>query len=720
MIALADTVTEMRCLKHGLDAGIGAPEGGRTVSARAIVIGGVSSGVGKTSLALGIVRAAVRRGLRVQTFKVGPDFLDPSYLAVASGRTCYNLDGWMTGRNYVCDLFARASADADLAIIEGVMGLFDGASPTSLEGSTAEIAAWFGAPVLLVASAHGAARSLAATVKGFAQFEPTVRVAGVIANQCGGDQHRQWLRESLGAAALPPLMGAVPGALLPSAGKPPPWPGQRGPRVFAPVRDRRPGGCVREAPGPGVHPCPGADRRRQMRAPRKRSRWGLQGPRAARRGSVRESPWQRMRRFTSTTPTISKCSAIVGARLVEFSPLRDSHLPEGVGGIYLGGGYPEIHAAALAADTTMLADIRRHAAAGKAIYAECGGLMYLGRSVATLDGKRHDMTGVLPVETAMADRLRSLGYVEATAKAGTIWSGEGDATAPVLRGHEFHYSQITSDGAPADGWHPAYRLRRRDGREELAGFARGRVLASYVHARLCPPAPPRPGDSSSFAERNHERTGQQNRDPDGRPRQPATGGEPGFHRDRRAGFGPPRHTVVPTFFSLARPSIEDQVARLAGEGVRRIVLMPYFLYTGQHVARDIPALLEECGRKFPQVQIEVLPTLEGEPGLVEIVAERLAAYAPSAPLPTDGAAIERRSHEIIDALSAPRLTPPSADRAARDSRDGRLLLRPDPANPSAGGGGGHGGADGAAGDRLRREHAGGGNHAGRDRSAVHY
>ncbi len=150
-----------------------------------LVIAGTGSGVGKTSLALGLARRLARQGLRVQTFKVGPDFLDPTYLAMASGRTCYNLDGWMTSREYVRELFARATADADIAIVEGVMGMFDGASPNTLEGSTAEIALWLDAPVLLVVNAHGAARSLAATVQGFARFEPGVRVAGVIANQGG-------------------------------------------------------------------------------------------------------------------------------------------------------------------------------------------------------------------------------------------------------------------------------------------------------------------------------------------------------------------------------------------------------------------------------------------------------------------------------------------------------------------------------------------------------
>jgi cobyrinic acid a,c-diamide synthase len=181
-----------------------------------IAIAGTGSGVGKTSMALGLARCLTRQGLRVQTFKVGPDFLDPTYLALASGRKCYNLDGWMTSRDYVRHLFSRATADADIAIIEGVMGMFDGAAPTSLEGSSAEIAGWLDAPVLLVANAHGSARSLAATVKGFAHFEPGVRVAGVIANQGGSERHRAWLAESLSAAGDAPLVGMMPRGSLPA------------------------------------------------------------------------------------------------------------------------------------------------------------------------------------------------------------------------------------------------------------------------------------------------------------------------------------------------------------------------------------------------------------------------------------------------------------------------------------------------------------------------
>ena len=175
-----------------------------------LVIAGTSSGVGKTSLTLGLARALTRRSLRVQPYKVGPDFLDPTYLARATGRTCYNLDGWMTDREYVEYLFDRHTDDANLALIEGVMGMFDGADPASLAGSTAEIAAWLDVPVLLIVDAHGLSRSLAAIVKGFAEFEPGIRIVGVLANRIGSPRHRTWLADALEGASLPPLLGAVP------------------------------------------------------------------------------------------------------------------------------------------------------------------------------------------------------------------------------------------------------------------------------------------------------------------------------------------------------------------------------------------------------------------------------------------------------------------------------------------------------------------------------
>lgn len=434
-----------------------------------LVIAGTGSGVGKTSLALGFSRALARTGLRVQTFKVGPDFLDPTYLAVASGRTCYNLDGWMTSRAYVEQLFARATADADIAVVEGVMGMFDGASASSLEGSTAEIAQWLAAPVILVVNAHGVARSLAATVAGFAQFEPEVHVAGVIANQSGSQRHRDWLAESLAAAELPPLVGAVPRGALPSLAS-----RHLGlvtadrtsvdPQVIEKLadacqehldlsllvelarsvsHDRR----IAEMAGADAEPC-------------------------IRLGIARDEAFHF---YYSDNLEALQCR---GAQLVPFSPIRDRELPQDLDALYFGGGYPEIHAEGLSANATMLDEVRRFADSGRCVYAECGGLIYLGRSVEGPGGRRFPLAGILPLETSMRESLKVLGYREVSFSADGLWGPAGQT----CRGHEFHYSEITADHSQSQGWRPAYAVRRRAGGEAACeGFLRGAVQAGYIH-----------------------------------------------------------------------------------------------------------------------------------------------------------------------------------------------------------------------------------------------
>jgi cobyrinic acid a,c-diamide synthase len=445
-----------------------------------LVIAATGSGVGKTSLSLGVARMLSRRGLRVQTFKVGPDFLDPTHLALASGRTCYNLDGWMTSREYVSDLFARATADADVAIVEGVMGLFDGASPSTLEGSTAEIALWLDAPVVLVVNAHGAARSVAATVHGFAHFEPGLRLAGVIANHSGSARHRQWLAESLSAANLPPLLGAVPRDALPKLesrhlGL---VAAEHG-GITSAVIEQLADACQQHVdlikPRPLVADSAvsaGGEIQvdSQRRARDQRSR--LYGTRGVRIGVARDEA------FHFYYPDNLEALEARGAELVDFSPLRDESLPDDLDAIYFGGGYPELHAERLSTNVSLRREVADFAASGRAVYAECGGLMYLSRSVQTLDGKRHPMAGVLPIDTAMLPRLSALGYVEATLEADCLWGAQGWTG----RGHEFHYSQITADDSRAAGFLPAYRLaRRRSDDRPCEGFLRGNVLASYVH-----------------------------------------------------------------------------------------------------------------------------------------------------------------------------------------------------------------------------------------------
>ncbi|MFH0939899.1 MAG: cobyrinate a,c-diamide synthase [Planctomycetota bacterium] len=436
-----------------------------------LVIAGTQSGVGKTSVTLALTRALTRRGLRVQTFKVGPDFLDPSYLALASNRPCYNLDGWMCGEKYVRQLFVRKTADAEIAIIEGVMGLFDGADSTTSEGSTAEIARWLNAPVLLVVNAHGLARSLAAVVKGFVSFEPDLRIAGVIANQCGSDRHAQWLAESLRTAILPPLLGAIPRGDFPAL------PSRHLGLVTADssalslaVLDQMADVFERHVSLDAIlAACDSASLPSvpQISAPEPRAR-------RMRLGVAHDAA------FHFYYPDTLEALQAEGCELAFFSPLNDARLPEMIDALYLGGGYPEEHAEALAANTTLLQDTRTFAANGNTIYAECGGLMYLAEGIETRVKQRHALAGILPVWTRMLERRKALGYVEVELTADSLWGRRGAR----VRGHEFHYSEIVTDSQLKD-WRLVYSLQRQraDG-IVVEGFQRGRILASYVHAHF--------------------------------------------------------------------------------------------------------------------------------------------------------------------------------------------------------------------------------------------
>jgi cobyrinic acid a,c-diamide synthase len=437
-----------------------------------LVVAGTASGTGKTSVALGLVSALKERGLQVQTFKVGPDFLDPSYLALASGRPCYNLDGWMCGHDYTKTLFARTTRGADAAVIEGVMGLFDGADAASLSGSTAEIATWLDAPVLLVVSAHGAARSFAATVYGFVHFEPIVRIDGVVVNHCGSASHAELLADALRAAGLPPLLGSLADDSLPVL------PSRHlglvtanddiltdeTLRQFARALEQQVSmdavlHLARSAPALPEFPA-------------------TVGERPA--GNVRIAV-ARDKAFHFYYPDNLEALESAGAELAYFSPLKDACLPDHSAGVYIGGGYPEMYAAQLASNRSMSQTIRVLADAGHPVYAECGGLMYLSQGIETQDGIRHELVGLLPVWTRMLKRRKALGYVEAVPLRDSLLA-PGSA---VLRGHEFHYSEIAPLGVTDQQWVPAYATRRRRGTEcAVEGFHRGNVLASYVHVHF--------------------------------------------------------------------------------------------------------------------------------------------------------------------------------------------------------------------------------------------
>jgi cobyrinic acid a,c-diamide synthase len=431
-------------------------------STRVLVIAGVASGVGKTSITLGLLGALRRRGLVVQSFKVGPDFIDPGLHAVVTGRASYNLDGWMCGRSRVLDLVACASAGADVAVVEGVMGCFDGVDGASDAGSTAEVARWLGAPVVLVLDASALARSAAAIVRGFEDFDPGVRIAGVIANRVGGATHAGWIADAVRGSCRAEWLGALASdsALtiperhlgLHTAAE----------GALTPELSRR----LADAVESGMS----LDRLLTLAPPmpaRSSSPPSSTSARRARIGVARDAAFQF---YYAENLELLRAA---GAELVEWSPLADADVPD-VDGLYLGGGYPEVHAAALADNTTMHKAVRRFADAGRPIYAECGGLMFLAESLESVDGRLHPMVGILPAAVRMRAHGITLGYAEVELTASCLLGGPG----LVARGQEFHASTL---GPVPPSVRRAYRLRVSGGGERAEGYLVGRSLLSYLH-----------------------------------------------------------------------------------------------------------------------------------------------------------------------------------------------------------------------------------------------
>ena len=426
-----------------------------------IVIAGTQSGAGKTSLTLGLVTLLRYRGLKVRTFKVGPDYLDPTYLALASGQPCYNIDGWMMGRDYVENMFLRATADSDIAVIEGVMGLFDGADAVSGDGSTAQIAEWLNAPILLVIPAHGMARSMAAMAQGYARFNPEVNVAGVLANQCGSDSHVRILREALRVSSGLPMLGwawrgGVPALASRHLGLVSANPQEVDPELMNRLAD-------------ALSPCMDVDEiLRIAHSARPIIGNASFSSESSNRWRVGVAVDEAFHFYYQDNLDALRT---VGCELVFFSPLKDGNLPENLDGIYLGGGYPEEYAAALSANWTMREQIARFP---KMIYAECGGLMYLSEGIEMKNGSRYPQAGRLPAWVKVSSGRKALGYVEVSFARHTLWGEPGET----VRGHEYHYSELLR----TPEWTTAYSvIRRRDGVDFPEGFQYGRMLASYVH-----------------------------------------------------------------------------------------------------------------------------------------------------------------------------------------------------------------------------------------------
>ncbi len=428
-----------------------------------VVIAGVSSGAGKTTIVTGMLAALAGRGLKVQSYKVGPDYIDPGFHRLASGKSAHNLDTWLVPPDCLADIFASTAAGNDIAVIEGVMGLYDGGR--SGVSSTAAVAKMLKAPVVLVIDAKSMGESAAAIALGFKMYDPEVNLAGVIINRLGSESHRLMVCEALGKVGIP-VLGAVfrnNELTMPERHL-----------GLTPVTEQEAAATVAEM---------GRQVARQVAlddllvlantagslpvsalAPAKR-------PVAkARIGVARDNV------FTFYYPSSLKVLEESGAEIIPFSPLTDSRLPA-VDGIVLGGGFPEMFVGELSANSLMRNDILQAAGRGLPIYAECGGLMYLARQIIDFDGRAYDMAGVIPAVCQMQPKLETVGYVEATALNDSVVCVQGET----LRGHEFHFSRMLPDAGEGEfPWAFAFK-KMRTGAVYQGGYAAMNVVASYLH-----------------------------------------------------------------------------------------------------------------------------------------------------------------------------------------------------------------------------------------------
>ncbi|MET8447139.1 cobyrinate a,c-diamide synthase [Streptomyces sp. NPDC005209] len=465
-----------------------------------LVIAAPSSGSGKTTVATGLMAALTGRGLAVSPHKVGPDYIDPGYHALATGRVGRNLDAYLCGPELVGPLFAHGARGCDIAVVEGVMGLYDGAAGEGELASTAQVAKLLRAPVVLVVDASAQSRSVAALVHGFVSWDPEVRVGGVILNKVASDRHEELLRDALDSVGVP-VLGVL----------------RRAPQVdtpsrhlgLVPVAERRAqaveavaamgaqvsdgcdvDGLVALARSAGVLPCATWDAVEVLGAaapspplrperPRPQAPDGLENA-----DRHREAPVIALaggEAFTFSYAEHTELLTAAGADVVPFDPLRDERLPDGTRGLVIGGGFPEVYAADLSANEPLRKAVAELALGGAPVAAECAGLLYLCRE---LDGR--PMCGVLDATARMSERL-TLGYRDAVAVGDSVLAAAGTR----MRGHEFHRTVVE----PGSGAAPAWGVRAP--RRRVEGFVQQGVHASYLHTHWASA----PGAARRFVER---------------------------------------------------------------------------------------------------------------------------------------------------------------------------------------------------------------------------
>lgn len=426
---------------------------------RGLLVAATGSGTGKTSLVCGILAALRRRGVPVRAAKCGPDYLDPMWLSGACDGGCPNLDPWMAGVDGVREL----AAGGGVLFVEGAMGLYDGIRPDSDEGSAAEVARILSLPVLLVVDASGSARTVAAVVKGMVGFGD-LPFAGVVANRVGSEHHARLVGAALESASLPPLLGHLREGAFPSLperhlGLVPP--------AAADSHFRRLADAVEASID--------LDRVLEACLPLECMTKTVV-PRRDGRGLRLGLAWDDAFRF-AYAPAVERLER-AGVAVERFSPLADPGLPPDLDGLWLCGGYPELHAAALASNVSMRGEIAAFCRRGAPVLAECGGLLYLARELEDVEGRVHPMCSVVPARGRMGGKLRRLGYRTARARRNLFLAPEGGT----LRGHEFHYGSL--EGVPDGEWVRAWDLSDGHGRSESEGWWNGSTLATWFHGWL--------------------------------------------------------------------------------------------------------------------------------------------------------------------------------------------------------------------------------------------
>lgn len=441
-------------------------EGGDIMNKPRLVIAGTNSGAGKTTVSLGLMAALKRRGMTVQGFKVGPDYIDPSYHTAVTGRASRNLDTWMMKSNVVREVFHRGSEGADVSVIEGVMGMYDGKDPLSNAGSTAEVSVLLAAPVLLVVNVSSMARSAAAIVLGFQQLDPDVKLAGVIVNQVGSVGHYRLVKAAIEQVCHVPVFGyltrnrdiEIPErhlGLVPALER-----GEMG-SLFDDLAQF----LEETVDVEGIIQL--ATEQASWQVPENSLFVGEQTPSFVNLAVARDSA------FNFYYPENLELLEWYGASITYFRPLDGEPVPEDVDGLYIGGGFPEEFAEKLSKNREVIESVRHSVMRQMPILAECGGFMYLTESIKDKHGVNHALVGAIPAKIEMQTTLAALGYREVTALTDNLLLQAGHSA----RGHEFHYSKAAFEH---ETWPFAYETKGLRGLNQ-DGFAQGNILAAYTH-----------------------------------------------------------------------------------------------------------------------------------------------------------------------------------------------------------------------------------------------